>query len=508
MQRLSVLCLVLAGCSFTLDNDAPELPLVGSPPSLSSLQKLNNGPVYSSAIVSGRDGAYWLVLQEDKKKLRVLRLSEPAAETEIDGDKFLIRWREFYTWTAGMAPEDPAQPTPATLQIQSAGDASSPKQLAMPLGIGTLAIGGSDDVFAYSPNKGLSMTYDLVRLDGKPKRSIPYIDPDGSDLGGAFFNGNAQIFFDRAPCVSPCATGGDSGDSLGLERRHMIAHYTDRERDVDMGLMPRRYFLYEPGGLGRHFAVEPGLMRRRFFTCSSDGVRVVPVEPNGTNPPLTLDDAPCASDLFSLLRVPQPDGSSDLELFYLIGHQLRRVPIDGSRAPERVLDHDVERVLAVYSPNLVLYSEDSADKYIYGVGDAWIGTWRFANRARLIYLTGDQKSVTWLENSAQSGGIGDLQFAPINGTSTKIARNVYEYDELGDGRLLVAGNHAFRGTQNRIVIADKDHTQLRWVVDQASQYGFIPGSSDLIVDVVTGASTADLVRVPIPAAPTDGGATP
>ena len=36
------------------------------------------------------------------------------------------------------------------------------------------------------------------------------------------------------------------------------------------------------------------------------------------------------------------------------------------------------------------------------------------------------------------------------------------------------------------------------VVDRASQYNFIPGSNDIIADIVTGASSYDLVRVPIP----------
>ena len=48
------------------------------------------------------------------------------------------------------------------------------------------------------------------------------------------------------------------------------------------------------------------------------------------------------------------------------------------------------------------------------------------------------------------------------------------------------------------VIIDTDKREARWVTDAASRYQFIPASSDLLVDIVTGASTADLYRAPIP----------
>ncbi len=516
MRRLAWLLCLWAGCSITDDNSPPELPLVGSPPSLSSLRKYNNGDFLSSAIVSGRDGAYWLAIQEVKTKLRVIRLSEPESEFELEGDQFLVRWRAFYTWIVGDAPSDPSMPTPAKLRVVSAGSTQRALEFDMPLGASTLIVGGADDVFAYSAPKGRAKTYDLVRLDGRLKRTIVLPNGDESaDLNGSFFNNNGQIFFDRGPCVSGCNASADSPDPTGDLRRVITAHYTDRERDVDLGPQPNRFFLYEPSPpsplrfLDKNVQRAPWMYARRLFTCASDGVKVVPVEPSEHYPAHTLDDAPCASNVFSLLRVPQPDGSTRIELFYLVGKQLRRVPIDGSSPPVPVLDYEVERVLGVLSPDMVLYSQDSADRFIYGVGDAWIGTWRFADRARLIYLTNDQKHVTYLENAAQSGGIGDLTWAPLDGASQRLARNVYQYDELSDDRLLIAGNHAFRGIQNRIAIIDKDRTEVRWVVDSASQYGFIPGSSDLLVDIVTGPDTTDLVRVPIPPAPTsDGGTTP
>jgi len=493
MRRVLPLALLgLTACSFTFDGGAPDFPLVGMPPSLGSLQKFNNGPVYSSAIVRGKDAAYWLSLQEEPKKLRVLRLTAPNDELTLEGDQFLIRWRAFFIWMQGEAPADPAQPRPATLRILSAGDPAPPVEFAFPLGMGQLIIGGAEEVFAYAgPNVSTlpagSATYEIIRKDGSFRRTIGFAGPGAPSLNGTFYNGDGEIFFDRSGCQEGCMTDANDADLMGLERRSVVGHSTLAELDYDLGLQPRRIFLYEPSRT-----------RRQFITCGSNGLRVLPIVPGEQNPALVLDEAACASELFSLLRIEQPDKSTKLQLYYMIGRELRTVPIDGSRPPERALDREVERVLGIYGNGLVLYSQDPEDRYIYGVGDAWFGDWRFGDRARLIYLSRDREHVRFLENSARSGGIGDLQSAPIGGEVTQLARNVFQYDELADGRLLAASNHAFRGTQNRIVIIDEPRGEARWVVDQASRYGFIPESNDLIVDIVTGASTSDLVRVPIP----------
>src|SRR5262249_33998978 len=100
-MRSGLFALVVAGlalpaCSWPFADTAPAFPLVGAPPTLASLQKLNNGPVYGSAIVFGADNAYWLSLQEETKKLRVVRLEEPAQEMTIEGDQFVIAWRAFF----------------------------------------------------------------------------------------------------------------------------------------------------------------------------------------------------------------------------------------------------------------------------------------------------------------------------------------------------------------------------------------------------------------------------
>ena len=490
---LSALLVVLAaaGCSFTFDDAAPELPLVGAPPSLSSLTKLNKGPVYGSAIVRGIDNAFWLSLQEESKKLRVQRLSEPAAETTLEGDSFVIAWRSFFVWQASPGPTDPMKAQPATLSLISAGqDPKDAQRFDFAFGIGQLILGGQDDVFAYIPPASASATsYELVTRKGSYRRAVPMPGaPEKPSLSGAFFTGDASYFFDRAPCSEGCATDASDSDRGGTERRTLVAHATAEEVDLDFGLLPRRVYMYEPS-----------VSKRMFITCGSDGLRVVPFAASDANPPRVLDADACATDIFTLQRVAADDNA--VEAFYNIGGALRRVRLDGAAPPVRVLDRDVERVLAIYDPGLIIYSQDSADRYIYGVGDGWIGDWRFMNRGRAADLSNDRKRIRFLENAAQAGGIGDLSAGDIGGPIERLARNVYQYDELADGRVLAAANHAFRGTQNRVVLIDEVRKEATWVVDQASRYSFIPGSTDLLVDIVTGASSVDLVRVPLPPAP-------
>ncbi|MEO6951670.1 MAG: hypothetical protein ABI321_07645 [Polyangia bacterium] len=501
MAKLLALVFLLAGCNWTFDSDAPAFPLLGSPPLESSLVKLNDGPVYLSAIVLGTDNQPWLALQEDKASIKLRNLGPAGGTQTLMGDQFIIRYRAFYTWVHGPEPTD-GSPRADKLQISSAGQTTPPNEFDFPLGAGALVVGGNEAVLIYAPLQTV-MTVDhatVYRTDHSFQRDVPLPDVESAQtLGGTFFNGDGSLYFDKARCSEGCASASDvdNADRGGTERRVLTGHSTTSNVDYPLGPQPRRLLYYEPS-----------VAKRQFITCGSNGLDVVPLVPSADNPARVLDDAACASPFFQYLRLTNTDGTTTLYLYYMIGEELRRVPVDGSAPPARAFDRDIVRVLGVGGDQTVLYSQDPDNKYIYGVGDGWIGDWRFANRGRLFYLSGDHKKMRWLENAAQGGGIGELRSAPIGGASTALARNVYDYDELDGGRLLAAANHAYRGTQNRIVVIDDTHKEARWVADRADDYSFIPGSTDLLVDIVTGASTSDLVRVPLPPDPyaaVDGG---
>ena len=76
--------------------------------------------------------------------------------------------------------------------------------------------------------------------------------------------------------------------------------------------------------------------------------------------------------------------------------------------------------------------------------------------------------------------------------------NTRQWQELADGRILADADHAFRGAQNRVVVVDEKARTAQWVASAAAQYSRIPGTNDLLIDVVTGPTGYDIVRVPIP----------
>jgi hypothetical protein len=188
------------------------------------------------------------------------------------------------------------------------------------------------------------------------------------------------------------------------------------------------------------------------------------------------------------------------EIYYSIGSELRATARDGSGTPRRVLESGL-RVLAFGPNDEILYSRDPDDRYVLHVGDGWLGDWRFMERGRDAYLF-ESGRVRWLEHAARANGSGDLVSSVVSGTvggaPLHLARNTRQYQELEDGRVLCDANHAFRGTQNRAVVVDEQARVAHWVAAAASDFVRIPGTQDILVDVVTGPSTYDIVRVPIP----------
>jgi hypothetical protein len=175
---------------------------------------------------------------------------------------------------------------------------------------------------------------------------------------------------------------------------------------------------------------------------------------------------------------------------------VKRIPSDGSGPPVTVVTGD-KRFLGFGPDDVVLYSTDPIDRYVAGAGDAWLDGWKFMQRGRNIQFSHDGTKIRWLDFAAQPSAVGDLLSAPIGGSPTRLARNVRRYDELGDGRVLVSANRAFRGTQNRVVVVDEQAGAAHWVADAAADYVRIPGTTDILVDVISGPSGFDIVRVPV-----------
>jgi hypothetical protein len=467
MRRLLALtlCAAAAGCSYTFDSGAPELPLVGPVPDTPSLPHLNDRPVLSEVFARGVDGRVWLIMQQTDNSYRMVPMSgDPTPEVLAPGavDDLFVRWRALYL-TVRPRPSDPS--APISLTVRSIGE-SPGHTFSLPGGPAVLFSGGADDVFVYLVTDGTQPGYLIQRRDESFKRIVPWpkgVMPSDPFRNGAYFfdSGAGELFFDR--------------DADG----RVVAHHTRDNLDVDLGIRPR--FL-------------AWLDAKTWVTCGNDGVRVVHLD--GVTPERVLDADPCKQERLQLSR-----GYA----YYDVGAELRKVKLDGSEPPQPVFDFGDNRVLLVATKtDTVLYSTDPSDRYLHAAGDGWLGGWRFMDRGTSLTMSSDLLHLWWLEHSAQRGGAGQLMTVTLpgpampGGTPTVLTRNTRQFQILPDHRILADENHAFDGTQDRVVVIDPLRGNKRWVASSSSAFASVPYTDDYIVDVVSVSSGHDVVRVTVP----------
>ena len=51
---------------------------------------------------------------------------------------------------------------------------------------------------------------------------------------------------------------------------------------------------------------------------------------------------------------------------------------------------------------------------------------------------------------------------------------------------------------NRVVVIDPDRREQRWIAEAATDYQLIPGTHDLILDIIAGPDAIDVYRATIP----------
>lgn len=473
---------VVAGCSYTFDTQAPELPLVGNAPDTPSLPHLNSAPADGEVFALGADQRVFLIMHQVDNSWRMVPMSGDTSTVETlssdDADDLFVAWRALYI-TKRLKPSDladggiavdPSSPPdmgtapPLKLTVRSIGERPGHTFL-LPSGPGVLFSGGSDDVFAYLVTDSAQPGYILQRRDESFKRVVPWpkgIDGANPFAKGVFFfdSGAGELFFDR--------------DADG----RLVAHHTRDNLDVDLGIRPR--FL-------------SWLDSRTLITCGVDGVRVVPVD--GVTPERVLDNDQCKTQLLWLNRG---------YVYYDVGTAVRKTKLDGSAPPQTLFEFGTSRVMVITpTDKTILYSTDPSDRYVHGAGDGWLGNWRFMDRGTGVTVANDLQ-IHWLEHSAQGTGAGQLMSVTLpapgvpGGTPVTLTRNTRQYGFLDDGRIICDENHAYGGIENRIVLVDETRRHKQWVATSASHFSQVPSSRDFIVDVISGATGHDVVRVKLP----------
>lgn len=493
MRRLIVLLVaMIAGCSYTFDSKEPELPLIGDEPNTPAMPHVNTAPVVQEWFVTGFDNGSWLVMQHDDTTYRILSLTTDAPAdvlTKDDFDSLYTTQHNLYIIKAnptdmgappddgGVAAQDAttdmgAQAT-VTLTIRPAGEKPGTKYIEPAGGALLFVGGGNDDVFTYMVGDKTLPGYVIQRRDNAFRRVIPW--PKGVDAANPY--GKGYFFWD--------AGQGQTFYDMDEDNR-LVGHSAVDNTDIDLGIRTHSMAWVTYTSLA---------------SCGTDGVRLFSVD--GSSPETILTNEACDATNFWI---------NNGYVYYNAGTSIHKVPLDHSTPPVDVYDLGTKRLLSMTDPDdTVLYSTEPATTFIHGAGDGWLhprgggADFKFMERGTGLLIYNDLTQLSWLEDSAEESGAGELMLLTLpepgvaGGTKVPLARNVRTYGFLADGRIICDDDHAFDGTQNRIVVLDQLRHHAQWVASSSNYVMGIPGATDFLVEVVNGdLNSHDLVRVPLP----------
>ena len=467
----------LAGCTFEWNSGAPPYPLTGEVPALDSFEKLNNVPAARASIVTGVDGAPWALFCEfwtgnisgsgnarncKRYHLHALggtsvppcapRCTEAAHTDELlDADAFAVRQKAIFLL------RDAADGNSRTVVLHRYGDAND-VAFVMPPGRAALVPDDEADVFVYWITEPPATHYDVFRRDRKYQLTLPV--PSGANVmnPGTFDllltrDGSALVVADPATGLTVYSTL--DGSSMLLSPTAPTLFFID---DVNAAVV----------------------------TAGDDGLRSIPL----AGGPATV----LSEKIGDTLQVIGED------VFWPDSAGLFWVRLDGS-VPPTLIAAGGARILATTPDGQVVYSRDSAIRYARGAGDGWIGDWRFMERGKSVQFAPDGKRLYFLEHAATVGDFGDLTSADLGGLPQLLSINVHNFAVTGDGRVLAIENAVFAGAWNRLVVIDENANTKKWVVPSAADFVMVPGGDQMLVDVVSGASGYDILRVPVTKVP-------
>lgn len=468
------LAALLAGCQFQWDDLGGDLPLVGAPLPLASLEKLNNAPTPGVRFAYDRQDRPYLTMWEPfaaddgttSLGLHIKRLQGPKLDYTLLASEVYISTYSFYVLSkeeTGPNPDDFA----TRLNTIDVGELGKGRNFLVPNGPALLFPSDDDRAIFYIVQDADVTEYDLIKLDGSFRRKIP-LPPMVSPIDPL----STMTFFFTGEGDEQYLVLRDPSDEVTLYSTHEV-------REIALGKLPGTIWVLQSIG--------------RAFACGALGL--ISVKLDGTDPQV-LDARTCATSFTQL-------GLTDSFVYYGVDDRLQRIPVTGGM-PESISD-DPRRLLAIARDGdgveHIITSGDPSSRYSNGAGSGFVDGWQFMERGRGSRYSFDLSRVFWIEHAALPSGVGDLLTATNpRGAPLRLARNVRRFNELSaDGRILANSNYAFRGTQNRLVVIDLDKREQRWVADAVSDYHIVPGTDDeVILEIVSGPDNVDIYRAKIP----------
>ena len=479
--QVAGLALCLTGCSWVFDDSAPELPLVGDPPVMERYLRLNQKTARDVFLLLDAADKPWAVIPELPslpvglpegitlpnlpETLRLVRLDpqeDPQTSTTYPSQYLQATLRSLYVMVVPALLDPSIKDKSVVLSRIRPGE---PPQLFEPFPEGTpvLLVSGNEQVGVMISQSSKAKSLRAFRMDGSgDKRELPI--PEGIDPAKPFDKGRYQLVSSGEQLIVQ-----DASDNITL--------YETRSGGGARSL----------GKLSRSWILDGS--HKALLTCSDAGLARQPIDGSAK---VLLDPDPCATDTFRIVQL-----QGERLVLYRSGDGLRQVPEDGSVAPT-VLIESIGQLLAIGPGGEFLYSRDSAQTYGAGIGSGFLGDRQVIERGRRPAWSADRSRLRYLEWAARSDNAGDFHSRLLRTDEVmRLARNVRQFGELGDGRVLAASNSVPRGTHNRIIVIDEQQKQARWVADSSREFLFVPGSSDLLVKVVIGQTGWDIRRVPI-----------
>jgi hypothetical protein len=515
--RLAALLLLAGGCSDVLEPDVldiqqlPDLPATKAPLQLKAVLK-------ETMILQGQAGEPWAATSvADGLAVNLQQLAAPFANQLLPVDHVDY-------------PGAPARSLCTSLRRPETGDYlvalrrpgdDGSAQVALPAKPSVMC--GQRTLATYPTGLDPLQIDVLRRLPSGQIQHLRLPWPRGAnpdwDQGPRAFDDDEQVLF---------VTDGDYRTQL---------HYLDSGELVDLGPIylggtAAGYFIYldydgflhayaiaERRDLALGFRLSPDgqllgmdLDHLAILTCDWDGVRQVAIRPARADEPVvasqsTLDPTPCHIEYSSLAPY-----SGTLE--YTINGQLRAVALDGKSPPRPLTTPSAAQIFAVCQDQAVAYSLDSPDRYGKGIGDGWIGGFRFMERGREARFSPDCRRLYFKEHAADLRRLGELHAllrAPGQAwdaaTALRVARNVGFYQDLPDGRLLIADDLAVIGSQNRVSLIDLDNRTAKALLAGPGQVTgaltlgtYFPGRREVLLEVDTPELDNDryLLYLPLP----------
>jgi hypothetical protein len=438
------------GCSLTFDGSQAYPPLDGQPPSLLGLQTLSVTSVQTISVIDA-DGVPWAVIYEPSDisasgPLRLVKLADPIVDTLYDAGSSAVQvsLHRLYVFGGGnvdiVRPDDPVSIVSFPSPVGGRDHLAASDRALMVLPVPT----GSDALLA------------IMRSDGSYQRTVP------------FQPGSAAL-------ITP---GGDW--VLTYDGTRWTAHLTSAELDVPLDATESLPVLDD--------------VRQQLVECGAGGVRAVPY---GGAPARVLDDQPCVRLPPAIDEAGLPVIAGD-SLLYWTNEGASVVPLDGS-APSRQVVPLFARVLA-FADAGVAFSRDGTHAFFGEAGDGWVGAWRFMERGRSAAFARAAPALRWIEHAANDVESGELRVAPtLGGAVGHLARNVSEFDELDDGRVIAESNRAWDDdVYSRVIVIDEAAGRARWVGEGVKSYTLLPGQRAVLAVQFSQDDTRHYVRFAIP----------